>query len=163
MRNVFGFGLALAAGFLAAVFWVWAGDAERQVRRHQARLFGALEEKKWAVVDRSFSEEYGDRWGHDKEFLKGFSREIFRQFLDLEIRSGETGLEVSGDGQEARLRLRVELRGRGGPYAEGAVAAVRALGEPMVFHWSRRGRSAWDWVLVGFEQPELELPELPVL
>jgi hypothetical protein len=92
-----------------------------------------------------------------------FSREVFRQFFELDIETEELGLELSADQMEVKLRVRMEMRGRGGPYAEGAIVAVRALKEPMEFRWSRRGRSPWDWVLVEFVQPELEIPELPVL
>jgi hypothetical protein len=163
MGNALKFG-SLAAGLVAMILcWRWAINPERQVRRHQARLLEALQDKAWPVVKRSFSEQYRDRWGHDKAFLEEFSKEVFRQFLELEILSEEVGLEVATDGREATIRVRMEMRGRGGPYAEGALAAVRALREPMEFRWSRSGRSPWDWVLTGFEQPELEIPELPVL
>jgi hypothetical protein len=164
-----GMGNALKLGSLAAVLvagilvWRWAVNPERQVRRHQARLLEALEDKAWSAVNRSFSEQYRDRWGHDKAFLEGFSREVFRQFLELEIRTEEVGLEIAADGMDATVRVKMEMLGRGGPFAEGAVAAVRALREPMEFRWSRRGKSPWAWELTGFEQVELEIPELPVL
>jgi hypothetical protein len=156
--------VGLAVGLVVMVlFWQWGMSPERQVRRHQARLLKALEKKSWSVVHRSFSEDYRDRWGHDKAFLVEFSREVFRQFFELDIETEELGLELSADQMEVKLRVRMEMRGRGGPYAEGAIVAVRALKEPMEFRWSRRGRSPWDWVLVEFVQPELEIPELPVL
>jgi hypothetical protein len=151
----------------AAVLWVtltkWVWDPARQIRGHHAQLMAAVEKRSWAAVDRSFSENYRDRWDHDKAFLMGFSREVFRQFVVLELRSEEVALDLESDGREGRVFVKIRLTGHGGPYAEAAVAEVRRLEAPFEFRWSRRGLKPWDWKLVEFNQPELEIPDLPAI
>ena len=107
------------------------------------------------------ADTYADRWGHDKAFVLGASREVFGQFMVLTVESRIDECAVQGG--RATVRGPVKISGTGGPLAQFAIGKVNALREPFVFAWERTGSKPWQWQLTRFDQAELELDRVPEL
>jgi hypothetical protein len=147
----------LVFGVVSGIYCLTLWQPERQVRLHQENFLRAVEKRNWDRLGRFVAEHYSDRWGHDKEFVLRESREVFRQFLFLTIRQ-EIG-EVTLTGTKGNVRTRITIAGTGGPMAEFAKARTNALTSPFAFEWEQASWKPWDWRLVSFDHPELELPE----
>lgn len=138
-----------------AVWLLSAWQPERQVRRHTERFIAAVEGRNWKRLAEITSDDYSDRWGHDKRVMIDRTREVFAQFFALEIEAREISV-VEGDGL-GTASARLTVRGSGGPLAQLAIERAAALREPFVFTWQQRSGKPWDWVLTRIEQPELDL------
>lgn len=151
------YGLAGAAiGFAIVIFCAVLWQPDRQIRLHQKHLLKSVEKRDWDRFTRFVADDYSDRWGHDKTFVLRESREVFRQFIFLTVRQEERTLRTNeGSGI---VEARVMIEGRGGPLAEFAMQRVNALAEPFRFRWQQKSWKPWDWQLVEFDQPELEIP-----
>jgi hypothetical protein len=146
---VLGAGLGLAMLFFCT--WLW--QPERQLRLHQRDLLRAVEARDWDRLSELVADTYADRWGHDKNFLLGESKEVFRQFLLLKIEARSARIELAGDGGLCEQALRLEARG--GPFAEIIANKVNGLSQPFRFRWQLRSAKPWDWQLTEFDQREL--------
>lgn len=113
----------------------------------------SLEGGNYDTFGRLLADDYRDRWGHDKAFVVGQCRDIFRQFLSLEIQQADQAIELKDDG--AILREKLHLVGKGVALAELVQEKANALREPFTFVW-RKGAKPWEWTLVSVDQPELE-------
>jgi hypothetical protein len=133
--------------------WLW--QPERQVRLHQRHLLDAVGQRDWDKVGGFFDAQYADRWGHDKGFMLRAGREVFRQFLSLQVESEPASCTAGGG--RGHISARVRLRGQGGPLAELAVERVNSLHAPFTFEWEQKSWRPWDWTLTRFDQPELEI------
>ena len=139
------------------LFSVWLWQPERQVRLHTSHLLAAVEGRNWGRVEKFIADNYSDRWGHDKEFVLRGSTEVFRQFIFLTIQS-ET-LSTSSSGGMGISYTRAKISGSGSPIAQMAMERVNQLREPFVFTWQKMSWRPWDWRLVKFDQPELNISE----
>lgn len=137
------------------LFLMWYWRPERQVRLHQQELLSAVEDRDWKEVAELMADSYSDRWRHDKEFVVRESREVFRQFLTVQVKGEERDLNVENGMGEIKARL--TILGRGGPLAEFAMSRVNVMREPWVFRWQQQSAWPWDWKLVWVDQPELSL------
>ena len=152
-RNTLYAGASLLLAWVIFLIWLWR--PEQQVRLHQRDLFAALEDRDWDEIRSLMSDNYSDRWRHDKEFVLREAREVFRQFIVLEV----TG-EITDIGMEdgaADVTSTLTMRGRGGPVAEFAMTRVNALRRPWEFRWERRSWKPWDWALVHVNHPDLDI------
>lgn len=150
--------IAGASALLVLVLFlilVWYWQPERQVRLHQRQLLSALEDRDWEDVADLMADSYSDRWRHDKEFVVREAREVFRQFITLQVSGEERDLSVENGAGEIKTRL--TILGRGGPVAEFAMSRVNVMREPWIFRWQQQSAWPWDWQLVWVEQPELSL------
>jgi hypothetical protein len=148
--------LFAAVAVLAALIWMlWRWQPDRQVLRHTERFVTAVEDKDWKEAAALMADDYSDRWGLDKTEIVQRCREVFAQFiiLDIEMRD-PVASEAEGRGTAS---ARLLLRGRGGPLGEMAVQRAAALREPFTFEWRQNSWKPWDWVLVRVDQPELEV------
>ena len=153
--------LAAASGLVAlALFAAWLWQPERQVRLHQKHFLQSVERRNWRAMGNFLADDYADRWGHDKAFVLGATREVFGQFLFLTVEQRTD--ECTVEGTTGTARTTVKITGSGGPAAGYAVSAVNGLREPFVFTWERRGRP-WDWQLTRVEHRELNLDQWPAL
>ncbi|RYD84475.1 MAG: hypothetical protein EOP84_05370 [Verrucomicrobiaceae bacterium] len=137
------------------IFLMWRWQPARQVRLHQQELLSAVEDRDWEDVGALMADDYSDRWRHDKDFVLREAREVFRQFIFVELKGEETDLVMEEGSGEIRMRLK--LVGRGGPVAEFAMSRVNVMQKPWVFRWVKQSAWPWDWQLVFLDQPELEL------
>lgn len=137
------------------LFLVWYWQPERQVRLHQQQLLSALEDRDWEDVADLMADSYSDRWRHDKAFVLREAREVFRQFIALQVTGEVKDLSVADGAGEIKARLTIV--GRGGPLAEFAMSRVNVMREPWVFRWQQQSAWPWDWQLVFVDQPELDL------
>lgn len=149
-------------GLLAAIalvslglFLMWYWRPERQVRLHQQELLSAVEDRDWEDVGELMANDYSDRWRHDKEFVLREAREVFAQFLFLELTGEEVDL-VMGEGS-GEIKVRLKIVGQGGPVAQFVMSRVNVMRDPWVFRWVQQSAWPWDWQLVFVNQPELEL------
>ena len=126
------------------------------MRRAQGRLISAVEKRNFEAMAGLLSEDYSDRWQHDKAIVLRDSREVFGQFAMLTIERAEHGLEMKDD--RWVLREKITLKGLGGPIAMFARDEVNALREPFAMTWRRRSWKPWDWEMVSVNHPALELP-----
>lgn len=134
---------------------MWYCVPERQVRWHQRQLLSAVEDRDWEDVAELMADSYSDRWQHDKAFVVREAREVFRQFLTVQVTGEERDLYVENGAGEIKTRLIIS--GRGGPLAEFAMSRVNVMREPWVFRWQQQSAWPWDWQLVWVDQPELSL------
>lgn len=144
-------------GFVAVIFLAVLWQPDRQVRLHQLHFLRSLEKRDWPRFATFVSEQYSDRWQHDKAFLLREPREVFRQFIVLGIEQEERSLFVAGG--KGRIAAKLTITGNGGPFAELAKQRVNALAEPFTFRWVKQSWKPWDWQLVEVDQPELVFPE----
>jgi hypothetical protein len=150
--------IALAAAsalLVCALYAAWLWQPARQVRLHHAHFLRAVERRNWDKVQGFFADNYSDRWGHDKEFVLREAREVFRQFLFLNIQSEPAPPGITA--RIAEIRAPVKIAGDGSPVAQFVVEKVNTLREPFVFTWIRPGWKPWDWRLTRIDQPELEI------
>ena len=147
---------AVSAGVLA-IYLLALWQPERQVRLHQKNLLRSIEKRDWERFARFLADDYSDRWGHDKEFVLSESRQVFRQFLFLNVRHEVRDVEVEGD--RGMIAASITLEGTGGPLAELAEAHVNQLPGAFTFRWRHVGWQPWQWVLVEVNHPALDLPE----
>jgi hypothetical protein len=147
--------VGVSALVVLVLFLVWYWQPERQVRLHQQELLSAVEDRDWEDVAELMANSYSDRWRHDKEFVIREGREVFRQFLTLQVTGEVTDLQVANGSGEVKARLKV--LGRGGPVAEFVMSRVNVMREPWLFRWQQQTVWPWDWQLVYLDQPELEL------
>ena len=144
-------------GFGIVIFCTRLWQPERQVRLHQLHLIEAVEKRNWSRFSGFISPNYSDRWQHDRNFLLKEPQEVFRQFLSLTLVAQERSLTVqNGNGL---VTSQLTLTGNGGPLAQFAVQKVAELRSPFTFEWKQKSWKPWDWELVRFDQPELEIPE----
>jgi hypothetical protein len=151
---LFAVGLGLGA---LAIFLVVLWSPERQVRLHQEHLLSAISKKNWPRMASFIAEDYSDRWGHDKAFVLSAAHEVFGQFLFPKVTMDEPAIGIAG--QTATVSARLQVTGQGSPIAQMIVERIEDLREPFIFRWQQRSAKPWDWVLVRFDQRELELPE----
>jgi hypothetical protein len=155
------YALPAASGLLAwALFVAWLWQPERQVRLHQKHFLHAVERRNWSALEKFIATDYRDRWEHDRDFLLDAAREVFGQFLFLEIeqRIDECVVEDSA----ATARAVVKISGSGGPAAQAAMTTVNGLREPFAFTWQRRSGKPWDWQLTRLDHRELDLDHVPL-
>jgi hypothetical protein len=147
-------------GVALFLFILWS--PERQVRLHQEHLLAAVSDKNWARVASFIAEDYSDRWGHDKAFVAAAAREVFAQFIALDLSMQNPMLNMRDGNGEVAARL--IAKGSGGPFAQMAIDKLQELREPFTFHWQKRIWKPWDWKLTRLNHPTLEVPaELPEL
>jgi hypothetical protein len=147
----------VAIAFVAlAVFLVVLWSPERQTRLHQEHLLAALSDKNWTRVASFIAEDYSDRWGHDKTFVLQATREVFAQFLALELTMQDPVLSARAGTGEVSARL--IAKGSGGPVAQMAIDHLQSLPEPFTFRWQKRSWKPWDWTLLRVDHPTLEIP-----
>jgi hypothetical protein len=146
--------LVLAAiGLFLLTLW----SPERQVRLHQQNLLKAVSKRNWERAASFISEEYSDRWGHDKGNVIERGREGLRHFLFLDIKMKDERIAVI----EKQGRVETELKVTGSPaaIADGLIERVESFRQPFGFRWERRSWKPWDWQLIEFDQQELRLEE----
>ncbi len=139
----------------AGLLCLWYLRPVQQVRLHQKHLIQAYQGRDWEKVSGFLDANYADRWGHDKAFVLQASREVFAQFVTLEI--GSDVADVTTDGQKGQVSTMVRLKGMGGPGAEIVKEHVNGLQKPFTFEWARKSWKPWEWTLVRVDQPELVL------
>lgn len=147
-------GVALALALAAA--WLW--QPERQVRRQTGHLLRAVEKRDWDQMQEFLADNYADRWGHDKEFVRREMREVFRQFLFLTVQNETLSCQI--EGPIGTTQTCVKILGSGGPVAQMVIEKVNELREPFTFSWAKQSWKPWDWRLIRIEQAELNL-EMP--
>jgi hypothetical protein len=152
-RNTLFGGASLLLAWVIFLIWLWR--PEHQVRLHQRHLFAALEDRNWDRIRSLMSDNYSDRWRHDKEFVLREAREVFRQFIVLQV-TGEI-LEVMMEEGAGDVSSTLEMKGKGGPVAEFAMSRVNALRRPWAFRWEKQSWKPWDWVLVRVDHPDLDI------
>jgi hypothetical protein len=147
----------LGIAFLAVAIWLmWWCQAERQVRRAQGRLLGALESRDYQAFARLLADDYRDGWEHDKAFVLRRCPEVFDQFLTLTLEGEFRGNEPTATGWI--VRQKIVVKGLGGPLGMYARDEVNALREPFTMTWRKKSWKPWDWELTRVEQPELRIP-----
>ena len=121
-----------AAALLAlALYAAWLWQPARQVQRHTVHFLKAVERRNWDKVVTFVADDYSDRWGHDKEFVLRDAREVFRQFVFIEIQNDPT--EPTFAGNEATLRNPVKISGQGSLIAQYVMEKVNTLRTPLDF------------------------------
>ncbi len=147
----------LGIAVLALAIWlIWWSRPERQVRRAQGRLLGALESRDYPALARLMAEDYSDAWEHDKANVLRRAPRVFDQFLLLEV-----GGEISSAAQQGTdwiVTQKIVVKGIGGALAMYARDEVNGLKQPFVMRWRKRSWKPWDWELTRVEQPELRVP-----
>src|SRR5688572_31029082 len=89
----------LGIALLAFAIWLmWWCQAERQVRRAQGRLLGALESRDYQALARLMADDYRDGWDHDKAFVLRRCPEVFDQFVLLTVEGELRGTEETLSG-----------------------------------------------------------------
>jgi hypothetical protein len=146
---------AVAALLIAGLYFAWLWQPERQVRRHQAALIKTCENRNWSDLNALVAETYSDRWEHDKGFVVGGSREVFRQFLFLTIQ--QEIIECSAGGGQGYVASRLRISGSGSPIAQQVMAKVNTLADPFAFTWIKSGWQPWRWRMTRFDHPKLEI------
>jgi hypothetical protein len=151
------FVLAALLGWSAIMlYWLW--QPERQTAKHHDHLLAALEKRDWNKVASFIDPAYADRWNHDKSFVLGATREVFRQFFGLTIHGDALSCRQNGD--TVTLSARITIEGTGTALAQMAMQRVNTLEEPFTFEWKHRSWKPWDWTLVRVDQPQLQLEEM---
>lgn len=141
------------ASLLALGLWLaWLWQPERQVRRHTETFIRSVENRNWGKVERLLAQDYTDRWNHDKAFVVGSLREVFRNFIFVDIEYDVT----SANATNGRAIARVQISGQGGPIAQFVVSKVNSLGAPFSFTWRKSGSWPWQWELISVDHPTLE-------
>jgi hypothetical protein len=140
-------------GLLLYSAWLWR--PERQVRLHTTHLLKAVEGRRWKKVDSFIANNYSDRWSHNKEFVLRASNEVFGQFLFLSIQNQTLNCDISGS--TGVTHDTIKIGGNGSPIAQVVIEQINRFHEPFVFTWERRSWKPWDWQLIRFDQPELEI------
>lgn len=138
-----------------AIYSVWLWQPERQIRLHTNHLLTAAENHSVSKMQSLIADSYTDRWKHDKEFAIRESNEVFRQFIFVTIQRQILSCEISGN--TATVRATLKVSGSGSPVAEAVTERINALREPCVFTWQHMSGKPWDWKLIRFEQPELQI------
>jgi len=145
---------AVAAALVAlAIYTLWLGQPERQVRMHTAGFLKKVERRNWPAARKYLADDYSDRWEHDKASALANAREVFRQFLFVTIENRSDWCEVVGS--RGTTRTRIKITGSGGPGAQLVMERVNTLREPFVFEWRQASWKPWDWQLTRVEHPEL--------
>jgi hypothetical protein len=150
--------LVMATPAFLAVMLASLWQPERQALKHHAHLLAAMEKRDWKEVDAMIDAGYTDRWNHDKRWVLRASREAFRHFFSLTIRSDEPLVRQNGD--TIWLSARITIEGTGTAIATMVLERSRQLREPFTFEWKHRSWKPWDWALVRVDQPQLSLEEL---
>lgn len=151
------YGRWLAIALLALALWLmWWSQAERQVRRAQARLLDAVESRDFQALERLLAEDYRDAWEHDKAIVLQRVPQVFEQFVLLDVEGELHGVEELPEGWNVRQKITV--KGLGGGLAMYARDEVNRLKEPFTMSWRKRSWKPWDWELTRIEQPELRIP-----
>lgn len=148
-----------AAVFLVLVVWLynWC-QPERQVRRAQGRLLAAAESGDFDSLAQLIAEEYSDGWGHDKAFVLRAGKEVFSQFVMIDITREDRGAEGIGD--RWVLREKLTMQGLGQPLAVMVRDRVNRLTQPFTTQWRKKSWKPWDWELTGIEHPEITEAEM---
>ena len=142
---------------IAFVLWlIWWCQAERQVRRAQGRLLGAIESRDYQALAHLLADNYRDGWEHDKAFVLQQSPRVFDQFIMLDVEGDIHGTEENPVGW--LVRQKIVVKGIGGALGMYARDEVNALKEPFTMTWRKRSWKPWDWELIRIEQPELRIP-----
>lgn len=151
------YGRWLAIALLALALWLmWWSQAERQVRRAQARLLDAVASRDFQALERLLAEDYRDAWEHDKAIVLQRVPQVFEQFVLLDVEGELHGVEELPEGWNVRQKITV--KGLGGGLAMYARDEVNRLKEPFTMSWRKRSWKPWDWELTRIEQPELRIP-----
>lgn len=145
--------LPATAALAALGIWLaWLWQPERQVRLHSETLIRSVERRNWRKVETLLADKYTDRWEHDKGFVVGALRQVFQQFIFLDIQHEI----VAADAISGRATANVKISGQGGALAQIVMTKVNALGPPFTFTWEKRSGWPWDWQLVAVDHPTLE-------
>jgi hypothetical protein len=148
----------LGIALLAFAIWLlWWSRPERQVRRAQGRLLGALESRDYPALARLLAEDYRDAWDHDKANVLRRVPEVLDQFVLLDVEGEIRSVEPETATWVAREKIIV--KGLGGALGMYARDEVNRLREPFTMHWRKRSWKPWDWELTRVEQPELRIPQ----
>lgn len=153
LRHRWAIAAAVAVLLLLGALGRWQPD--RQVRLHTQALLSALESKNWKRLEKLIADDYSDTWGQDKATLQSRVRQVFSQFLILNLQAREIDVQEA-DGR-GTAKVPISLSGRGGPLAEFAMQRGSTLQQPFTFTWRQQSWKPWDWALIYVEQPELKL------
>jgi hypothetical protein len=153
-RAIFSSAALALAGLAVFLIVLWAPG--RQVRLHQEHLLAAVSDKNWARVASFIAEEYSDRWGHDKAFVGEAAREVFAQFLAVDVSMESPVLTVRA--RQGEVSARLVAKGSGSPLAQMVVERLQEMPEPFTFRWQKHSWKPWDWQLVRIDHPTLEIP-----
>ncbi len=148
---VAGVGILLSGGLL---FHHW--QPQQQLRSHTESFLKAVEDRNWERVGGLMASDYQDGWGLNKASALTYGEETFQHFATLSL--NPLGMEITAeDDQQGRVRTQFEVRGIGSPIATLTKNEINGLDQPFVFYWQRQSWRPFDWLLVGIENPALQL------
>lgn len=143
----------LALGAILLVAGIWAAlelRPKRQLERAFDKLVAAAENRDWKRVQEFIANDYSDAWGQNREEALEAAREIFGQFLVLEI----TPRDLEIDASSGAVRCRPAISGTGGPLAQMVIGYVERLQGPTTLSWRKESWLPWSWKLISAAPPE---------
>lgn len=147
-----GLGVTLLAGFV--LLWLW--QPERQVQRHTANFFRAIEHKNWERMADFVAGNYQDQWGHDRARVLERAREVFRYLHGVRIVAFPANVRLGQQG--AQWTARVTIEADDGEIATLVKERINSVATPFELEWHRLSAKPWDWKLVRVSNSDLEIP-----
>jgi hypothetical protein len=159
MRNWFrdGFYVGLSVALLVTIYLMWLWQPERQIRRHTANLFHALEQKNWTRVTNFIADDYRDQWGDDRAILLERTRELFRYLTNVKLMATE--ITIQTDDRSAMWEGKVTIDGDPGEAMMLLKERVNSTKTPFQLRWRRLSRKPWDWKLIEVRNGDLTIPD----
>ena len=157
MRNSFrdAFYVGLSVALLVAIYLMWLWQPERQVRRHTANLFHAVEQKNWTRVGNFIADNYRDQWGDDRSILLVRTRELFRYLKNVKLAATESTIRI--DDRSAIWEGRITIEGDPGEAMLLLKERFNSVKTPFQLQWRRLSRKPWDWKLIEVRNPDLTI------
>lgn len=153
--HAWGWRLIIFATVFITIYYIKLWQPERQIELHQKNFLIALENRNWSRVKAELSENYSDRFGHNRETVISDLREVLRPFFALTIRRQGTHLVINSD--SATMTTNITITGTGTGATEWVAGEVNRLVDPWVFTWQKASFWPWDWRLVSVDNPGLNL------
>jgi hypothetical protein len=151
-----GFYGGLGVALLAGLFLLWLWQPERQVQRHTANFFRAIEQKNWERMAGFVAGDYQDQWGHDRVRVLERAREVFRYLHGVRIVASKANVQI--DQHRAQWIARLTVEADEGEVATVIKERVNSLAAPFELEWRRLSAKPWDWKLIRVSNSSLEIP-----
>lgn len=148
-----------AVVLIAWLVWPYLQSDEAQMLRQHSRVLDLAADRKWEAVTESMALEYEDQWSQNRLDSVALAEEVFMGFITLDIEW--TTEEVTMNGNVAKVRGTVKLKGRGLGASDLIMSRVNEVKEPWVFTWRKDGSGPKGWKLLSLRNTALggPLPE----
>jgi hypothetical protein len=148
--------VSLALALCVGLYLIWLWQPERQVKRHTANFFHAIENKNWEAAAGFIAAAYQDQWGDDRARVLERLREGFRYIRGARIIASNPSVHV--ETQRAVWSSKITLYSSDDDVMEVLEQRLNSLQTPFKLEWQHFSGKPWDWKLTRVSNPAFEIP-----